>query len=51
MAAVSSAATTLRVAPGPSVRGSSARLAIETERERTVGGIDWLREHSALKPD
>ena len=34
----------------PRLRAAVARF-LETERERTVGGIDWLREHSALKSD
>ena len=34
----------------PRLRAAVSRF-LETERERTVGGIDWLREHSALKPD
>ncbi|MBM4337850.1 MAG: GNAT family N-acetyltransferase, partial [Deltaproteobacteria bacterium] len=34
----------------PRLRAAVSRF-LETERERTVGGIDWLREHSALKSD
>jgi hypothetical protein len=34
----------------PRLRAAVARF-LEEERARTQGGIDWLREHSALKPD
>jgi len=34
----------------PRLRAAVARFLAE-ERERTQGGIEWLREHSALKPD